>query len=470
MRTRVVAWLLALSVVATPGLPVAAQASVTTPRPAFADGHGLQVESVTRVGRRLYRLRLRTAALPRPVGVSVLLPVGYSAEPARRYPVLYLFHGATGKGTDWISHGHVKKVLRDAPVITVMPDITLDRAQSGWCTNWSDGSQRWETFHIEQLLPWIDASLRTIPTRGERAAAGLSEGGACSLGYAARHPDLFGTALGFSGVVETWYDAQVRAGATALVNAFEAQDGLVPDTVFGDPATEAISWAAHDPATLASNLADSHVATYWGNGLPGPLDTTTDYPNNNMEGEKLADVDNQAFAARMRSLGLGGRFHGYGPGTHSWPYWTRDLRWALPGLLRHFAHPTPAPRSFHYLSGDDRYTVYGWRVTTRRLAREFSTLTVRSARHLTLSGSGRVSLVTPRRYAPRGAYRVRVTRQGGTSRTRVVRAGADGRLHLRIVLGPSDSQAAALAQAQQPAPEDASRTATVTIEPSRRAR
>src|SRR3712207_495489 len=45
--------------------------------------------------------RCRDYALPRPAGVSVtrpvvrvLLPVGYSTETARRYPVVYLFNGS----------------------------------------------------------------------------------------------------------------------------------------------------------------------------------------------------------------------------------------------------------------------------------------------------------------------------------------------------------------------------------------
>ena len=58
---------------------------------------------------------------------------------------------------------------------------------------------RWETFHIDQLIPWIDHNLRTVADRRGRAIAGLSQGGFCSMSYAARHPDLFGVALSFSG-------------------------------------------------------------------------------------------------------------------------------------------------------------------------------------------------------------------------------------------------------------------------------
>ena len=77
-----------------------------------------------------------------------------------------------------------------------MPDIALSYAGGGWCTDWFNGGAggppRWETFHIDQLIPWVDRNLRTVANRGGRAIAGLSQGGFCSMSYAARHPDLSG--------------------------------------------------------------------------------------------------------------------------------------------------------------------------------------------------------------------------------------------------------------------------------------
>jgi diacylglycerol O-acyltransferase / trehalose O-mycolyltransferase len=78
-------------------------------------------------------------------------------------------------------------VIGNRELITVMPDIALSDGGGGWCTNWPDGAQSWERFHIDQLIPWIDSNLRTIATRSARAIAGLSQGGFCSMSYAARH-------------------------------------------------------------------------------------------------------------------------------------------------------------------------------------------------------------------------------------------------------------------------------------------
>ena len=44
---------------------------------------------------RLRHYTFTTPALAGPTPVRVLWPAGYSAHPRRRYPVLYLLHGAS---------------------------------------------------------------------------------------------------------------------------------------------------------------------------------------------------------------------------------------------------------------------------------------------------------------------------------------------------------------------------------------
>jgi diacylglycerol O-acyltransferase/trehalose O-mycolyltransferase len=155
-----------------------------------------------------------------------------------------------------------------------MPDIGLNKSGGGYCTDWPGGLYNWETFHIAQLLPWIDANLHTVPVRAQRAVAGLSEGGFCSASYGARHPDLFGTVLTFSGAVDIAYDANAVAISTPVVNVTETVlDGVAANSIFGDRLGHEVNWAAHDPTTLAANLAASNLFVFFGSGDPGPLDT-----------------------------------------------------------------------------------------------------------------------------------------------------------------------------------------------------
>jgi len=76
---------LATLCVALAGLaPAAAKAAP----PAFKDGHGLHVLSVTQVDPRLVSVKVSTGALSGRPNVRILLPVGYDSNPGARYPVM----------------------------------------------------------------------------------------------------------------------------------------------------------------------------------------------------------------------------------------------------------------------------------------------------------------------------------------------------------------------------------------------
>jgi S-formylglutathione hydrolase FrmB len=426
----------------------------------FHSRDGLRVTSVKQVDPRLVALVVTTAALPDPANIYVLLPPDYGSHPHRRYPVLYLLHGTSGTASDWTLTGNAEKVIGNRELITVMPDIALGDGGGGWCTNWPGGAQSWETFHVSQLIPWVDSNLRTIATRAGRAIAGLSQGGFCSMTYAARHPDLFSIALGYSPAPDIYYDPDARAGAIGIINATEVGlDSVPPDTFFGSPVTDAINWAAHDPATLAENLRWTRMYLYWGNGEPGPYDSS---PNPEASGiEWLVSRDSTDFQARLDSLGIPAYFDAYGPGTHSWPYWTRDLQWSMPKVMDDFAHPPPMPAQVTYTSAEDQYSVYGWQISAHRTAREFSTLERASARGFSLAGSGSATVLTAAAYK-RGA-RYRVTMSGDQVSTRTLRlvARRDGRLRIEVPLGPANPYQQDTAQAQ--ALGTAVYTTTVTI-------
>lgn len=413
----------------------------------FHDAHGLVLTQVKPVNSRLLAMTVKTAALPAPASVYVLLPVGYAAHPYRRYPVLYLLDGTSGFASDWTRLGNAQQTIGARQLITVMPDITLNGDGGGWCTDWPNGAERWETFHIAQLVPWVDANLRTISARRARAIAGLSQGGFCALSYAARHPDLFGVALGYSGAPDIYYDPDARAGAKTIINATEV--GLThvpPDTFFGDQASDGINWAAHDPATLAENLRWTRIYMYWGNGQPGPLDTA---PNAGAMGiEGAVWQDNRDFQNRLAAVSIPAYFDDYGPGTHVWPYWARDLRWSIGKISFDFAHPARVPSHFTYISADHSYSVYGWRIVMHRAAREFSTLRAEGSTGLTLSGSGSATAQTPALFRSGRLYRVRLFGTQVAAHTLIVRARRR-RLTLTVPLGPSNPYQQDTVQAQQ---------------------
>ncbi len=416
--------------------PASAGASAT-----FADGHGLHVLSVTRLDARLLEISVASSALPGPANVRVLLPADYEARPAHRFPVFYLLHGTSGGAADWTVKGEAEQATAGLELIVVMPDIALGDNGGGWCTNWVNGGAfgvpEWERFHIDQLIPWVDQNLRTTAARKARAIAGLSQGGFCSTSYAARHPDLFSTVLGYSGAPDIAFSPDVEVGSTAIINATEVGlDGVAPNSMFGDRATNEINWAAHDPATLANNLRGMNIRMYWGTGEPGPLDETP--PNGGaISIEALVNRDNIDFRSRLEELAIPAFYNPYGPGTHSWTYWARALRESIGPIVEAFAHPPATPKRITYTSAEPQYSVYGWNVAMHRTAREFSTLESAGASGFALAGSGSGTVVTAPLYAPGASYAVTL-RGTGIASTAVVTAGADRRLEIEVPLGPSN--------------------------------
>lgn len=228
--------------------------------PTFSSGNGITVDSQSKVDEQLFELKVTTPAVsPRATargnGVRVFLPKGYEENTSKRYPVIYLFHGFTlsyNIWNDWMPKGTMQKMVGDKEVIIVMPD----GGKGGWYTDWMDNSipQRWETYHTQQLVPFIDANLRTIATRQGRATMGYSMGGLGAMRYAQARPDLFGTVASMSGALnlrDPGIVAAVLANATQGMNGFGAYGA--PFWPFDG------KWHAATPYNHAAKLKNTNV-------------------------------------------------------------------------------------------------------------------------------------------------------------------------------------------------------------------
>lgn len=381
--------------------------------PASASG-GLRLLERHRLDSRLLELTFSTPAVPSPTGVRVLLPAGYGAS-HRHYPVLYLLHGALGDQTSWTVQGDAERITGGRPLIVVMPAS----GAGGGYVNWFDrsgGRHDWERYHIDQLIPWIDAHLRTRAGRDGTAIAGLSMGGFGTMSYAARHPDRFAAAASFSGAVDT-------------NNPLD--QAVTDDKPFGPRATEEVRWRAANPWDLAANLRPVRLAVRTGNGEPGGPFGGGDVV------ELAVHQMSVAFHDRLTRLTIPHVWDDYGPGGHLWPYWQRDLRQTLPWLMRTFRHPPPAPRRVSFRAVEPRYRVFGWSVAMRRRALEWSALRRASARGFGVCGSGRARVRTPRMAAPGATVIARVADARGRH-VRRLRADGHGRLTLAVGLGRSN--------------------------------
>jgi diacylglycerol O-acyltransferase / trehalose O-mycolyltransferase / mycolyltransferase Ag85 len=181
---------------------------------------GATVRAEERIGPRLLDLTIRSEAVGADAKVRLLTPVGWSKDAGRRWPVLYLLHGCCDTYVSWTRSTDLETLTQLRKVLVVMPE----GGEVGFYSDWVDGPA-WETFHLGELRALLE---RDYGAGTRRAIAGLSMGGLGAMGYAARHPGMFGAAASFSGVLRPLADPQSLLG---LFGEF-ADDPLA---IWGDP-------------------------------------------------------------------------------------------------------------------------------------------------------------------------------------------------------------------------------------------
>jgi S-formylglutathione hydrolase FrmB len=274
------------------------------------------------IGPRTLDLTIASRALGATVRVLLLLPPDWATQPERRWPVLYLLHGALEPVgyRSWTHFTDVEELTAGTNVLVVMPEGD----SAGWYSNWWNhgrgGPPRWETFHVRELRRILEDRYRAGT---ERAVAGLSMGGFGAMSYAARHRGMFRAVAAFSAAGQTQRHAWIVQASLTL-------SGYDFNLLWGDPIRQARIWRAHDPYALARRLVDVPLFVSCGNGDPGPLDPPG-APRDGLEAVLLeAGID---LANRVRELGGSVTTDFYGAGRHAWPYWERALHRSFDMLM-----------------------------------------------------------------------------------------------------------------------------------------
>ena len=128
----------------------------------------------------------------------VYVPPDYDAHPRKRYPVFILRHGGGEDETGWVEQGRANFIMdnliaegKAKPMIVVM--------------DWGQAPTPDQPVHIpstppppeitkvtiNELIPMVDATFRTIPDREHRAMAGLSMGSVQTLYIGLANLDTF---------------------------------------------------------------------------------------------------------------------------------------------------------------------------------------------------------------------------------------------------------------------------------------
>ncbi len=399
------------------GLVLAALTCALAATPASA----LEVLGSQPAGPRTVELTIETGALEDETRVRVLFPKQYEAKPNRRYPVVYLLHAAFGNYRAWTDGIRIGSMTEDFPAIFVMPDGGKSGFYTDWFNDGAGGPPQWETYHVGELVPLIDARYRTIADRSHRALIGGSMGGFGAFSYAARHPDLFGSAISISGAVDTNYFA-----ADAIVTFAPAFELRPPQSVFGPRLTQAIRWRAHNPWDLADNLRGMDLQIRSHNGLAGgshPGFDATEYFVYKMS---------LSLHARLEALGIPHAWGDYGPGGHNFAAARVALADSLAHLRATIGSLPPPPKRFSHVAAEPHFSVWGWDFyADPSRALEFLQVSNAGKRGLTLTGSGTETVTTAAYFKRKQPVDVVI---GGVSQR--LRANRQGRLTFSVELGP----------------------------------
>lgn len=139
--------------------------------------------------------------------LPVILPPDYDTS-GKRYPVLYALTGYTGSGpmllnlSGWTPNlqQRIERLMAEGklpPAIYVLPDCFTRYGGSQYVNSTAIG--RYEDYLIDEIIPHIDATYRTIASPAGRGIFGKSSGGYGAIRLGMLHPDVFGALACHSG-------------------------------------------------------------------------------------------------------------------------------------------------------------------------------------------------------------------------------------------------------------------------------
>lgn len=194
-----------------------------------------------------------SAAAGTTVSFHIYLPPAYANEPNRRFPVLYWLHGSGDpiggitQVTGYLSSGMAQGLI--PPMIVVIPN---GMNYSMWC-NSKNGVVPMEDVVLNDLVPHVDATFRTIAQRSGRIVDGFSMGGAGSGRFGFRRPDLFaGVSMLGAGPLQLDFLEEPLGGSTS-----EQLRLAIYENVWG---SDPLYYLSQNPRTIVTDRSEAVIA------------------------------------------------------------------------------------------------------------------------------------------------------------------------------------------------------------------
>lgn len=211
-------------------------------------------------------------------------------EEGRKYPVLYVLHGATGSYRDWPEKTTITEELASRDLILVFPD----GSHFGWyIDSVIKQENQFESAVTRDVRLDVEERFPARTDRGGRAIAGLSMGGHGALSLAAKNPDLYVSASSLSGIL----DIARHPGRWRL------------DEILGPQPEFEERWKANSVYHLADRFTTAGISVLFDTGVADKTGAVED-------ARKLHE--------RLKELGVKHTYREF-PGKHDWVYWREHI-------------------------------------------------------------------------------------------------------------------------------------------------
>jgi S-formylglutathione hydrolase FrmB len=164
--------------------------------------------------------------------LPVILPPDYESN-TKHYPVIYGLTGFTGSGPMMLNisawqpnlQQRIDRLMADGKLplaIYVLPDCFTRYGGSQYLNSTAIG--RYEDYVIDEIVPHIDRTYRTIAGPEGRGVFGKSSGGYGSIVLGMKHPDVFGAVACHSG--DMAFELCYKPDFPKFLNAIQKAGGL----------------------------------------------------------------------------------------------------------------------------------------------------------------------------------------------------------------------------------------------------
>jgi S-formylglutathione hydrolase len=202
---------------------------------------------------RFEKVELETQLVPSPAEIGVLLPPGYDSSD-KHLPLMLLLHGGL---QDYRYLEESRPIIDSAWIHDELPPMVIatPSCDRSFYVDYYDGSEKWETFVLTEVLTYLQQSYRIDQEEGTYLT-GLSMGGLGALRMAFKNPDDFHAVAAIEPAIEPTFTYDAFYGDSSVVDgAVRRPDSqLMPK--FGKPVDQEY-WNNNHPLYIASRDLES---------------------------------------------------------------------------------------------------------------------------------------------------------------------------------------------------------------------